>query len=235
MKKSYLLAGVTAGLMASQLASADNPAVIPSYLTPEVNSPPPATATLDGCAAPNGESITIFWSASTTAQINLTPAVDVAAGIVEEDIKMLLTLAGETLLNVSSSRLPGGGTCAACQNTTGPIAQPANVPFSTPGVQAIFSDSVVVNPGNPIHTALAGGGSATVSFDPQGQSSVINWGPNVQGGVDTQSTATVSCQVAPPPPPPPPPPVPAISLVGMGALGAGLSGLGVLLGFRRRK
>lgn len=233
MRKSYLLVGVTAGLLVSRLVSADNPAVIPQFLTPEVNSPPPATATLNGCAATAGEPITISWNASTTAQINLTPSVDVAAGMVEENIKMLLTLAGETLLDVASPDL--GGSCASCSKDTGPIAQAADTTFSAPGVQAVFSNSLVVNPGNPIYDALAGGGSATLSFDPQGQSSVINWGPNVQGGVATVSAAQVSCQVSPPPPPPPPPPVPAIGALGIGVLGLGLSGLGVMLGFRRRR
>lgn len=234
MKKSYLLAGVTAGLMASQLASADNPAVIPLFFTPQVNGPIAKTATLDGCATTDGKPITISWSAQTTSDINVkSTTVDINNAFIDEESKMNLTLAGQTLLNVAAPSL--GGSCTSCAKTTGPINLQVDETFSAPGIQAIFSDSVVVNPGNPIYDALAGGGSASVSFDPQANSSFRNWSGNVEGGVITQSTASVSCSVQPPSPPPPPPPVPAISLVGMGALGAGLSGLGALLGFRRRK
>ncbi len=232
MKRCALFSAMVCGLTVSGAVHSANPAVIPSFLTPEINSPTPKTAQLDGCAVEPGGSIQISWSASTTAQISLTPSVDVAAGIVQEDIKMLLSLAGSTLLDVKSPNLPGG-TCASCAKTTGPIARAAGVNFSAPGVQSNFAGVQVVNSG-PIFNALAGGGSATVSFDPQGQSSVINWGPNVQGGVNTQSTATVSCVANPPPPPPPPPPVPAIGMIGAWVLGLGLASLGALVGFRRR-
>ena len=205
MKRSNTLKAIAACLFMSTSAYAANPVTIGPVITPQVDSPPPITATLDSCEnATPGQPITISWSAQTTAQIAVTPSVNISGAFIYENIRMKLNVGATSLMNVSSPSLVPPGLCATCTKTTGPLTIPAGTLFSAPGVQAVFSDSVVLTSG-PVYDALTTGGSATVSFDPQAQSTFENWSGNVQGGVTTVSSAAVSCSGQPSPPPPPPP------------------------------
>ena len=234
MKRSNKLKVIGVCLSMSTSAYAVNPVVIGPVTTPQVDSPPPITATLDSCTnATPGQPITISWSAQTTAQIAVTPSVNIQGAFIFEDIRMKLNLGATSLMDVSSPNLIPAGACATCTKTTGPLTISAGNLFSAPGVQAIFSNSVVLNSG-PVYDALTTGGGVTVSFDPQAQSTFQNWSGNVQGGVETVSAASVSCSGQPVPPPPPPPPsnIPTMNEWAM-LLTAGL--LALLGGFSVRR
>jgi hypothetical protein len=182
----------------------------------------------------------ISWSASTAAQINLTPTVDVIGGFIDEVIRMKFTLAGESLLDVrgfldalSNYPPPPAAVCPQCSKVTGPVNQPKGLLFSALGVQANYGGSFTVINGDPIFDALKGGAAVPVVLDAQGDSNVRSWGPNVDGGVATQSQASVTCEVRPQTTETPP--VPAIGPIGAAGLAVGLSTLGLVFGFRRRR
>jgi hypothetical protein len=220
-----------ATLALSGVANAGTATITP-YLTPQVVAP--VQTTLGGCAADDTDLMQITWSASTTADIELTPAVQVIGGFVDEVIRMNLQVAGQPLLDVRGFQTflanyppPPAAICPQCSKLTGPVNQAAATTFSAPGVQAVYGNAFQVSAGNPIFEALKGGGNVLVRLDAQGDSNVRNWGPNVLGGVNTFSQASVTCAVIPQREPPDS--VPAISLLGLLLSLTALPALGVAL------
>lgn len=227
--KPTALAASLGLLLATGVAYADNPVTF-DFATPQINGDNSVTAelTCEGEALEAGQPITLSYQMSTTSTVLISATDTSSTGTYTQTlVNHELSVGGVVLEDL-------GTGCPGCDYTTGNITIPADSSFGpTTGINSTASGNEVLTSGSE-YDALIGGGSVTVTYLAEGNSSVTG-GTNWLNQTTTDSLASVTCSIEPTPPNGGGvPPVPGISASGLLLMLLLLPGIGGWLARRGR-